>query len=75
MIDDWEMHRVKGPFIYYRRRGGGSKIGGSTKNIEGKEGGLLVHMGIKAQEIFKRKIRGSMKNFWISGYFDPSPLR
>ncbi len=24
-------------------------------------------------EIFKHKIRGSMKNLWIFGYFDPSP--
>ncbi len=31
---------AKGMFIYYRRGGDGSKSGGSTKNIEGREGGV-----------------------------------
>ncbi len=30
----------KGMFIYYRRGGMGRKVGGLTKNIEGREGGV-----------------------------------
>ena len=44
-------------FIYYRRGGDGSKSGGSTKNIEGREGGVRKNLDLM-RGVYENNING-----------------